>query len=1145
MVRWRGGAALPAVLAIALFALAGAELSDEFDEFEDEAPTHVVSLLQRQTNIPWRGAVDGGGTQGRPPASSLAQEAPNGANQSADSVAAVPVGATVDDAGSETRRMVFALVLLALSFALAAVIWQAPACLKQAAAKADCATDASHLPLQVEHVARSCEGSTAAKEEDEDMSSGQTFGGRELPALNFPAMLRQQALLFPSKPFVELWSGGDEQEHGPIVWTFSEFAKLVAGQTMQLREAGLTPGSRCAVLCYGGIDAWAAILAVMAVGGSAVLVSAMRTREEIATMMETARCTAILVAADLIDVVEGEEVRQKMAEKLNLKIALLPSSRADGGNSPSSDVLAAPTPPGYEAVQAGRSGALECLEECPAARLDEAAVLFTSGSSGPPKGVRHSHAGLMWDCLLVQREMPAARRLCLLPHFHVIGLTNNFLASLVSGGCVILPSDVRKPLTAQRLRDAIEACKPTCVDTVPHLLQQLLALWEEAVGAGASAPAGLRVQCGGAPLDARTFGRLQELRVEVVNHYGQTELGSLALVGRTPLGLRPVAGVRTVGMPPLGQGEGELVLEGHFGMGLGYLDPAGKATSDAMPRNGRSWRTNDIFKVVAMEKGDALLEYCGRVDDTLVLSSGELFNPVPVEGDIRAKMPPGTRLVLIGTALPTPVLGVEAVDESQVRQALLQLRPSLPRHGCIRHYLLLPPGQLPLTAKGTVERRKAEKLLRESALEEMQRHADMLAGEAGADQDEVAMDSLAMAAGAWKAPPSLQAKTNIIGHLYFAATMGVVVTHLGGTHRTFMASPAIQVLTAVTSWWALPCFLLVAGVNDYQDLLRDTAGARLRLLKGSGLLLCVFFMWYVLAYFLQFLYIRTPIYMNMDSAWSGHRGASAHNLTRPAWFLMNLAVYRLMLAGFSAVAQGRHKYVWWLPGLLSLATHFGCWGDGDYCPGGLERFVSNSHPLGSPLLTNRFTILAPVYFFVAFAASRALPLASKCLDGKLHARCLTGLVIFVGLSWKLAALTTFMTAWWVPYGCEGDKITKCCVRSGPTSGLPGCSGKKDEIPVAWNLDSFLQDVFGMFLGILFLCGLALLVPKTASSFAKIGHRCLWIYVGFSLLMPVFGTIFGAVHQSLRPLAGDLIATSVVVAGLTMSFLPLSLNTDAA
>jgi acyl-coenzyme A synthetase/AMP-(fatty) acid ligase len=92
---------------------------------------------------------------------------------------------------------------------------------------------------------------------------------------------------------------------------------------------------------------------------------------------------------------------------------------------------------------------------------DRAAVLFTSGSTNKPKAVAHSHHTLLWNVHVryeATRELWGQRdcaTLCLLPLFHQIGHTNNFIFNgMVSSSLLIHTADrqITPPLCSVRGR---------------------------------------------------------------------------------------------------------------------------------------------------------------------------------------------------------------------------------------------------------------------------------------------------------------------------------------------------------------------------------------------------------------------------------------------------------------------------------------------------------------------------------------------------------------------------------------------------------------------------------------------------------------------------------------------------------------------
>ena len=262
---------------------------------------------------------------------------------------------------------------------------------------------------------------------------------------------------------------------------------------------------------------------------------------------------------------------------------------------------------------------------------DHALLMYTSGTTGRPKGVVHSHASLLaggWTTTVAHGLRTDDRGLCVLPIYHINGLCVSVMGSLVSGGSLAMVPR----FSARRFWDVAARTGATWFSVVPTIVSHLLhgpADPDEATRSrirfGRSASSALAVETQSA-FEAR-FG------IPIVETMGLTETAAQILSNPMP------PATRKIGSPGSAHGcevairgddgvdvapgmEGEIVVRGPNVM-LEYLD---NPDATAATFRGGWLRTGDLAR---MDR-DGFVFVTGRLKE-LIIKGGENIAPREVD----------------------------------------------------------------------------------------------------------------------------------------------------------------------------------------------------------------------------------------------------------------------------------------------------------------------------------------------------------------------------------------------------------------------------------------------------------------------------------------------------------------------------------
>ncbi|MEO3755183.1 amino acid adenylation domain-containing protein [Streptomyces sp. B6B3] len=403
------------------------------------------------------------------------------------------------------------------------------------------------------------------------------------------------------------------------VLTYGELDRAAGRLARLLVRAGAGPQAPVGILLHRGAHLAVALLAVWRAGAAYTPLDPGHPQARTAALLADTAATVVIAEPDLAHRATAQGARTVPLDPALTALDGLPDDAAgdDGDVVPAPDVSAA----------------------------HAAYVLYTSGSTGAPKGVVVAHGGLAnqvdWRAR-THRLGPGDRVLHKTPlTFDAAGW--EIFAPLLAGGTVVMapPGAERDP--AQLVR-TVERHGVTVLQVVPSLLRLLADEpgWERCTA--------LRLlSSGGEQLHAEVVQRLlrrladSPVEVEVWNTYGPTECSNevtghrfdpIQRTGPVPIGA-PLDGIRLVvagpDLRPVAAGDrGELYLGG-VGLAHGYLgrpdltaerflpDPEG-------PAGARLYRTGDLVR----QRADGALEYVGRTDHQVKVN-GVRIEPGEVE----------------------------------------------------------------------------------------------------------------------------------------------------------------------------------------------------------------------------------------------------------------------------------------------------------------------------------------------------------------------------------------------------------------------------------------------------------------------------------------------------------------------------------
>ncbi len=383
--------------------------------------------------------------------------------------------------------------------------------------------------------------------------------------------------------------------HTPdVTLTYQQLADQIFADAKRLTALGMGAGDVVAILSHNTNSAVCLIFAISACGGIVLPLNTRLTGDELAYQL-------MLAEAKLLIVEDGLAMPP-------VEIAIM---RVGATSTPSDTIYRVPTP-----IQTDNSPAV---------------IMFTSGTSGKPKGAILTHGNLFANAIASHERLSMTQNdhwLCILPLYHIGGLSI-LIRCFMLGGCVsLLPK-----FDADAVHRVLCERPITLISLVPTMLYRLLEMdthqWQKSLRL---------ILLGGSSADAPLMRRCAERNLPVATTYGLTEASSQVCTATPdatqskPASVgKPMPSITVRVVDEHGQncpvGEiGEVVVRGKTVMAGYYKNP--EATAKTI-RDGELF-TGDMGYLDA----DGDLWIIQRRSD-LIVTGGENVYPAEIEAIVR------------------------------------------------------------------------------------------------------------------------------------------------------------------------------------------------------------------------------------------------------------------------------------------------------------------------------------------------------------------------------------------------------------------------------------------------------------------------------------------------------------------------------
>jgi fatty-acyl-CoA synthase len=331
--------------------------------------------------------------------------------------------------------------------------------------------------------------------------------------LTITSIMTRGAKLFGGSEVIT-WQG-DRARHSTYAQVYERATRLAN----VLRGMGVEPGDRVGTLAWNNQEHLEAYLAIPCMGAVLHTLNLRLAPQQLVHIVNDAADKVVIVDGSLVPILAA--IREHLPTVAHVIVV------GDGDTSALGEHVS------YEEAIAGAPSGYDWPE------LDEwsaAAMCYTTGTTGDPKGVVYSHRSIWLHCFGVWGAFhldESERLLMIVPMFHVNAWGIPYAAWML--GCTLLLPD--RFLQPDALCAFIKAERPTFTGGVPTIFTGML---QYAVTTDADVSSIKRAICGGSAVPTALIEAFRDkLGIELIQAWGMTETSPLGCIAFPPAGIAP------------------------------------------------------------------------------------------------------------------------------------------------------------------------------------------------------------------------------------------------------------------------------------------------------------------------------------------------------------------------------------------------------------------------------------------------------------------------------------------------------------------------------------------------------------------------------------------------------------------------------